>query len=76
MTDTTVVDGPLMTRAQVLERARNEIGLPVSRSWFDKKSAPGLSSNRPPVAARWGRRDLYDARVFEWLRAQLRAAAG
>jgi hypothetical protein len=49
---------PYLTRAQ-LRQYLNENGYPISMASLDKLCAP-TSKKRPPVARRWGRRDLYD----------------
>lgn len=57
---------PRLTRSQLLKLA-NDRGYPLSKSSLDKLCAPN-SPTPPPVACKWGRRDLYDRdQVLPWL---------
>src|SRR6516225_8191909 len=49
---------PQLTRAQ-LKDYLNAHGFPIGAGSLDKICAPS-SNNRPPIARRWGRRDLYE----------------
>ncbi len=50
---------PLMTRFQVLEFVRDELGIPLSLTTLEKMCMPSVGKG-PPVAGMWSRRPLYD----------------
>ena len=62
---------PRMTRRQLVEYLREQ-GFPVTLHAMNKFCAPARGEG-PPVAAFWGRIQLYEpARGLEWAEARLR----
>jgi hypothetical protein len=60
----------LMTRKELVPHIRDTLGVPVTKGSFDKKAADGKG---PPVAAKYGRVELYDPDVsIEWARSLLK----
>lgn len=57
-------DLPLLTTDQAIEFIREELGVPITKSTFEKK---GMQGEGPAVARYYGRRKLYSRPVLrEW----------
>ena len=54
---TSPTDAALLTREQ-LRLKLNELGYPLTQSYFNKISLPSVNAG-PPVAKWWGKRPLY-----------------
>jgi hypothetical protein len=62
---------PRLTRAEAVIFLRNN-GYPLSKSYLDKRCAPGWGEG-PPACAFWGRRPLYSPeQLLAWAEAKLR----
>ncbi len=58
---------PLLTRDQIVERARLELGIPITKSTIEKAAMNGTG---PRPAARYGKAFLYEPRVaLDWARS-------
>lgn len=57
-------DLPLLTTEQAIEFIREELGVPITKSTFEKK---GMHGEGPAVARYYGKRKLYTRPVLrEW----------
>jgi hypothetical protein len=66
MTDT---KEPLMTRAQIIESVRAELGIPITVSTIEKA---GMNGTGPQPVARYGKTLLYEKQpALDWARTLL-----
>jgi hypothetical protein len=64
-----------LTQKQIAPFVRDKLGIPLGNSTALKQCSPAIGGG-PPVAARLGRRPLYEIEaVIAWAQALLRPAA-
>ncbi len=64
---------PLLTRGEIVDFLRGELGVPLSLSRFEKIC---MNGGGPPVARYWGKRPLYErAASIAWAEGRMRKPA-
>jgi len=64
---------PLLTRDQIVESAREKLGIPITKSTIEKAAMNGTG---PQPAARYGKAFLYEERVaLAWARTLITPVA-
>jgi hypothetical protein len=64
---------PLLTRDQIVECARQEVGIPITKSTIEKAAMNGIG---PQPAARYGKTLLYEKKsALDWVRSLISPTA-